>query len=239
MASHDADANHLAHERRKHPRAPTASDRWATAITGIEPNRILIRGYPVDELMGRMSFGEAVYLLLRGELPSQAIGRLFSAVLKVHARTIPGARSNESLGAEREGTGVVIGEDGVILTIGYLVIEADQVDVTDSRGKTIPAKVLGYDHATGLALLRALTPLDLKPLAMGDSGRLKEREPVMVINYQGRDDVTLAFVVSVVAKVRFEEFAMTLWTALTLGHYYLDGVIWKFKQYDLNAPLVA
>jgi hypothetical protein len=50
---------------------------------------------------------------------------------------------------------------------------------------------------------------------------------------------SLAFVVSVVAKVRFEDFAMTLWTALTLGHYYLDGVIWKFKQYDLNAPLVA
>jgi citrate synthase len=78
MANHDAD--HAAHERRKHPRAQ-ASDRWATAITGIEPNRILIRGYPVDELMGRMSFGEAVYLLLRGELPTPAIGRLFSAVL--------------------------------------------------------------------------------------------------------------------------------------------------------------
>ena len=55
--------------------------RWATAITRIAPNEIEIRGYPVDEIMGRLSFGEAVYLLLRGELPSPTIGKLFSAVL--------------------------------------------------------------------------------------------------------------------------------------------------------------
>ena len=64
-------------------RAPhRASDaRWRTAITAIEPNKILIRGYPVDELMGRLSFGEAIYLLLNGELPTPSIGKLFSAVL--------------------------------------------------------------------------------------------------------------------------------------------------------------
>jgi hypothetical protein len=50
---------------------------------------------------------------------------------------------------------------------------------------------------------------------------------------------TVAFVASRFARVRFDELAMTLWTALTLGHYYLDGVIWKFKQYDLTSPLVA
>ncbi len=67
-------------ERRKHPRRPS-TDEWATSITDIQPNRILIRGYAVDELMGRLSFGEAIYLLLRGEIPSATIGRLFSAVL--------------------------------------------------------------------------------------------------------------------------------------------------------------
>ncbi len=71
---------HPPRERRGHPR-PAAQEHWATAITDIQPNRILIRGYPVDELMGRLSFGEAIYLLLRGELPTPAIGRLFSAVL--------------------------------------------------------------------------------------------------------------------------------------------------------------
>ncbi len=74
------DATRAGKERRKHPRPPSA-DVWATAITDIRPNRIVIRGYPVDELMGRLSFGEAVYLILRGEIPSATIGRLFSAVL--------------------------------------------------------------------------------------------------------------------------------------------------------------
>ncbi len=57
------------------------SDRWQTALTSIAPNQILIRGFPVDELMGRLSFAEAVYLLLMGELPSPAIGRMLNAVL--------------------------------------------------------------------------------------------------------------------------------------------------------------
>lgn len=56
-------------------------ERWRTALTSIAPNKILIRGYPVDEMMGRLSFAEAVYLLLMGELPTAAIGRMFNAVL--------------------------------------------------------------------------------------------------------------------------------------------------------------
>ena len=66
-------------ERREQPRAP--SDRWQSALTSIAPNKILIRGYPLDEMMGRLSFAEAVYLLLMGELPSPAIGRMFNAIL--------------------------------------------------------------------------------------------------------------------------------------------------------------
>ena len=51
---------------------------------------------------------------------------------------------------EREGTGVVIGDDGLILTIGYLIVEADEVSLVDQQGRTLPARVVGYDHATGL-----------------------------------------------------------------------------------------
>ena len=56
-------------------------ERWQSALTEITPNKILIRGYPVDELMGRLGFAEAVYLLLMGELPTPAIGRMLNAVL--------------------------------------------------------------------------------------------------------------------------------------------------------------
>jgi len=63
------------------PRVGRAQEPWATAITHVEPNRILVRGYPVDEMMGRLSFAETIYLLLVGELPSPAIGRLMEALL--------------------------------------------------------------------------------------------------------------------------------------------------------------
>src|SRR5215475_6805249 len=66
-------------ERRAQPRTP--SQHWSSALTDIAPNKILIRGYPLDEMMGRLGFAEAVYLLLMGELPTPAIGRMLNAVL--------------------------------------------------------------------------------------------------------------------------------------------------------------
>jgi len=61
--------------------AATQTGHWQTSLTSIAPNRILIRGYPLDEMMGRLGFAEAVYLLLMGELPTPAIGRMLNAVL--------------------------------------------------------------------------------------------------------------------------------------------------------------
>src|ERR1700733_4961838 len=66
-------------DRRAQPRK--TDDRWPSALTSIAPNSILIRGYAVDEMMGRLSFADAVYLLLMGELPTVAIGRMLNAVL--------------------------------------------------------------------------------------------------------------------------------------------------------------
>jgi citrate synthase len=66
-------------ERRVQPRA--ADGRWQSSLTDIAPNKILVRGYPLDEMMGRLGFAEAVYLLLMGELPTPAIGRMLNAVL--------------------------------------------------------------------------------------------------------------------------------------------------------------
>jgi citrate synthase len=66
-------------ERRAQQRAQ--AERWQTALTYTAPNQILVRGYPLDELMGRVSFADAVYLLLMGELPTPAIGRMLNAIL--------------------------------------------------------------------------------------------------------------------------------------------------------------
>lgn len=122
--------------------------------------------------------------------------RFFQSIVKVQARAVPNARSSASLGAEREGTGIVIGEDELVLTIGYLIVEADEVNLVDQRGRTLPARVVGYDHATGLGLVRAVVPIGASPMPFGDSAKLAERDPVMIVNHAGVGDVTLAYVVS-------------------------------------------
>jgi citrate synthase len=79
--------------------------KWRTALTCIEPNKILVRGYPLDEMMGRLTFGEAIYLLLMGEVPSPAIGSLMEAILVSfidHGATPPStlaARNTATTGA--------------------------------------------------------------------------------------------------------------------------------------------
>jgi len=68
--------------------------KWKTGITKIEPNKVALRGIPIDELMGRLSFGQVVYLALKGELPSEAHGRLMDALLVSsvdHGATPPSA----------------------------------------------------------------------------------------------------------------------------------------------------
>lgn len=64
-------------------RSPSGAreQRWSTSLTKVAPNAILVRGYNVDELMGRLSFADAVYLLLMGEVPTPTIGRMLNAIL--------------------------------------------------------------------------------------------------------------------------------------------------------------
>ena len=121
--------------------------------------------------------------------------KLFGAIVKVSTHSVPDARSAESLGNEREGTGVVIGKDGLVLTIGYLIVEADDVQVTDSKGRVLPATVVGYDHASGFGLVRTLVPLDATPVALGDSAKTSEREPVLIAS-AGGDGASFAWIVS-------------------------------------------
>lgn len=64
-----------------HKPGPGDAQAWPTALTSIEPNQILVRGYPIDELMGRVSFGDAIFLLLTGELPTPTVTRIIDAIL--------------------------------------------------------------------------------------------------------------------------------------------------------------
>ena len=76
------------------------------------------------------------------------------SVVRLHARAVPDARSRATLGPEREGTGIVIDSSGLILTIGYLIQEAESVEINAVDGRKSPATVIAYDYATGFGLLR-------------------------------------------------------------------------------------
>src|SRR6185503_4300676 len=71
------------------------------------------------------------------------------SVVKVKSKAVANARSTRALGTQREGTGVVIDSDGLVLTIGYLITEAETVELLTADGKSFPATVVGYDNATG------------------------------------------------------------------------------------------
>ena len=118
-----------------------------------------------------------------------------SAIVRVKSKILPNARSSATLGAEREGSGVLVRE-GYVATIGYLVIEAESIEVTGADGRAVPAALAGYDHASGFALLKALAPLAGKPLPVGNATALAERAPALVASFGGGDNVSLVNVVS-------------------------------------------
>ena len=118
-----------------------------------------------------------------------------SAIVRVKSRIIKDARSAETLGLQRDGSGVLI-RDGYVLTIGYLVIEAESIEVSGPDGNAVPATVAGYDHASGFGLLKLLAPFAGKPLPLGNASALEERAAAMIASHGGRDGVNLVYVVS-------------------------------------------
>ena len=78
------------------------------------------------------------------------------AVVGVEAQIPEGARSAKTLGTERQGSGVIIGSDGLILTVGYLILEASRVVVTSASGDEIEAKIVAYDHCSPEALKKVI-----------------------------------------------------------------------------------
>ena len=120
-------------------------------------------------------------LLLRAEIPDEA----FTANL---------------LGTERAGYGVVIGEDGTTLTIGYLITEASTIWLTGNRGQTVPGTVLAYDQATGFGLVQPLGRLDVAPLPLGTAAAVEPGDDVYVFGHGG---LAHALATKVIAKREF------------------------------------
>ena len=120
---------------------------------------------------------------------------ILKAVVKVRAVIPDTAVTAPLLGTEREGNGILIDSDGTIHTIGYLILEAQTIEVIDPEDKVIEAKFIGYDYDTGFGLIRADKLFDVKPLKLGESSGLKQGDPALVAGYKGSEDVVGARVV--------------------------------------------
>jgi S1-C subfamily serine protease len=127
---------------------------------------------------------------------STLLDELATAVVRIKTHINPDGRTVPTLGREREGSGVVIDNDGLVLTIGYLMVEAYAAEVMDNSGRTVPANVVGYDHESGFGLLRTMEPLRLKPMSLGKSAEVKERDPVLIASFGGIDMIGPALVVA-------------------------------------------
>jgi S1-C subfamily serine protease len=114
------------------------------------------------------------------------LDRALASVVGIRS-VVPGdAFSAETLGTERAGNGVIIRDGGVVLTIGYLITEAEQVWLTFSDGHAAPGHVLGYDQETGFGLVQALARVDLPALSLGQSSDAQVGQRVVVGGAGGR-----------------------------------------------------
>ncbi len=130
------------------------------------------------------------------EAQSLALERASQAVVGVQVLALEGARSVATLGRMRQGSGVVIGPDELVLTIGYLVLEADQVQLVLDGARTVPARVVGYDLATGFGLLQPLAPLRIAPAPLGGSHAISNDEPLLVASGGEEGQLSMAQLVS-------------------------------------------
>ena len=119
-----------------------------------------------------------------------------SSMVAIRAQIPHDAFTAGVLGTERAGHGVLIRANGLVLTIGYLITEAESVWLQTGNGHTVPGHALAYDHETGFGLVQALAPLDMLPLPLGRSGDASVGEYVVVGGAGGRQRSVAARIVA-------------------------------------------
>jgi S1-C subfamily serine protease len=145
------------------------------------------------------------------------LDRVLSSVVGLHSIIPPDAFTAETLGAERAGNGVVI-DDGLVLTIGYLITEAESVWLHRGDGHVVEGHALGFDSVSGFGLVQALGDLDLDPLPLGTSGATRVGDHVVVGGAGGR---TRSVASQIVAKQEYAGY----W------EYLLDEAIFTYPAH--------
>ncbi len=152
---------------------------------------------------------------------SVPVNELAAAVVRLKTYINPDARTGSNLGHQREGSAVVIDSGGLLLTIGYLMVEAQAAEVITNEGRAVPANIVGYDHEFGFGLLQATAPLNVRPIQLGSSAELKEGQGAAIVGAGGLQRIAAVEVVS------RREFAGN-W------EYLLDDAIFTSPAYHPN-----
>jgi S1-C subfamily serine protease len=118
------------------------------------------------------------------------------SVVSLRALVPPDAYTAETLGTEREGQGAVIRADGLVLTIGYLITEAEEIWLTAEDGRVVQGHATAYDYTTGFGLVQAFGGLSAPALAIGDSRRVASGQDVVLAGAGGRRRSVAAEVVA-------------------------------------------
>jgi S1-C subfamily serine protease len=148
----------------------------------------------------------ACFLVVALAAPPSAYGReqstppgvdtLLTAIVGVRATVPEDARTAEALGTQRAGSGILIDGNGLIVTVGYLILEASHVQVMVAENTVLDAEILAYDHDSGFGLLRASEPIDAAPMGLGESSGLGQGDQLLVSGFGGRHAARPAVLVS-------------------------------------------
>ena len=125
------------------------------------------------------------------------LGKPLKSIVSVQSRIPSDAFTASVLGTERAGNGVVIRDDGLILTIGYLITEAEAIWLTDHTGSAVQGHVLGYDQESGFALVQALGQLNAEAIEIGKSASLNETDRVIIAGHGGVQNAVSAEIISI------------------------------------------
>jgi S1-C subfamily serine protease len=151
------------------------------------------------------------------------LDQTLASVVVLYARIPEDAFTARTLSTERLGNGVVIGTDGLILTIGYLITEAEEVTVITNDGRRIAAHVLGVDPVTGFGLVNALEPLDLPAMPLGDSRRCGADDQIILAGGGGRAHAVAGKVIARAPFAGYWEYALEEALFTAPGHPHWSG----------------
>lgn len=138
----------------------------------------------------------AIVLLPGAVRGAPSVDDVLGSVLRIHSEIPKRARTARALGTKREGNGVIIDGQGLILTVGYIILEASAIRVEERGGGSSPATFVGYDSESGLGLIRAVNSLKGKPIQMGTAAKLKPESPLLIATHEKEGGIKSAMVVS-------------------------------------------